>query len=336
MNKNKSLHPAENIFLAISLVVIGTLVMAFCRLKEPVPPAAPPLINASISPVAPPAPAATKETIAVLKNDTVPKNKNNQQRTTIQHMVDGDYSVIYSDIDKSAGRETIVFKKAGNEYKLVKLNGEIAYLMINDEKVPKDKLGEYSTLLQEINAQLERMRKEQAIRDEEQRQRNAEQEIRNKEQEQRNAEQAIRNKEQDQRNAEQVLRNEEQKRRNIQQAQLNEEQRRRDSEQLIRNKEQEQRNAEQAVRNMEQVQRNAEQEIRNKEQEVRNAEMKKLIDDLVTDNIIRDKDDLRSLTLTEDEFIVNGVKQPAEVLKKYKSKYTKLVSTHLINHRRYD
>src|SRR5206468_1463374 len=83
-----------------------------------------------------------------------------------------DYSVIYSDIDKSAGRETIVFKTGGDEYKLVKLNGEIAYLVVNDDKVPKDKMSDYSELLKTMEAQLERMRKEQAIRDEEQRQRN--------------------------------------------------------------------------------------------------------------------------------------------------------------------
>jgi len=324
MNKNKSLNPAENVFLAISLVIISALVMAFGQIKEPPPLKVVPSSNVPRPPVVPAPPAVIVQTPEMTApaplTDTVPKSKKSDQR-----LDNDDYTVIYSDIDKSAGRETIVLKTGGNEYKVVKLNDEIAYLVVNDEKIPKDKMGDYSDLLKKINAQLERMKEEQKIRDKEQEQRNAEQAIRNKEQEQRNAEQVIRNKQQEQRNAEQVERNEEQEKGNAQQVQQNEEQKRRDAEQLIRNKEQEQRNAEQVIRNKEQEQRNAEQVIRNKQQEQRNAELKKLITDLIDDNIIKEKKGLSSFSLSDDEFIVNGVKQSPEVFKKYKAKYLKLV-----------
>jgi beta-lactamase regulating signal transducer with metallopeptidase domain len=345
MKKNKSLQPAENIFLAVSLVVIGTLIMAFCRPKETATAKLSEGQNAAVKvlPASPAVNAVVEKMTTPSAADTVPKNK--KEQVDISH-----YSVIYSDIDKSAGRETVVLKSEGNEYKLVKLNGEIAYLVVNDEKIPKERLGDYSELLKKINAQLERMRKEQEIRDEEQKvrnkeqeQRNAEQAIRNKEQEQRNAEQAVRDKEQEQRNAEQKIRNneqhkrdslqtimnKEQEQRNGEQAIRNKEQEQRNAEQAIRNKEQEQRNAEQVVRNKEQEQRNAEQAIRNKEQEVRNEQMRKLTDDLVTDGIIKDRKDLRSMSFMDDELIINGVKQPAEILKKYKSKYPKIIGSRM-------
>ena len=254
MNKNKSLNPAENVFLAISLVIISALVMAFGQIKEPPPFKVVPSGNVPRPPVVPAPPAVIVQTPEMTApaplTDTVPKSKKSDQR-----LDNDDYTVIYSDIDKSAGRETIVLKTGGNEYKVVKLNDEIAYLVVNDEKIPKDKMGDYSDLLKKINAQLERMKEEQKIRD--------------KEQEQRNAEQAIRNKEQEQRNAEQV--------------------------------------------------------IRNKQQEQRNAELKKLITDLIDDNIIKEKKGLSSFSLSDDEFIVNGVKQSPEIFKKYKAKYLKLV-----------
>ena len=100
----------------------------------------------------------------------------------------------------------------------------------------------------------------------------------------------------------------------------------------MRNLEQEQRNAEQAIRNKEQEQRNAEQVIRNKEQAVRNEEMKKLTDDLITDGIIKNKKELRSMSIDEDEFIVNGVKQPAGIFKKYTAKYPKLLGSRFNYH----
>ncbi len=93
MNKNKSLNPAENVFLAISLVIISTLVMAFCQIKEPSPLKSAPLIDVS-SPPAVPAPATvtfatTGMTVSAPVNDTVPKNKKSAQQ-----LDNGDYTVI--------------------------------------------------------------------------------------------------------------------------------------------------------------------------------------------------------------------------------------------------
>ncbi|MEO6232933.1 MAG: M56 family metallopeptidase [Ferruginibacter sp.] len=57
------------------------------------------------------------------------------------------------------------------------------------------------------------------------------------------------------------------------------------------------------------------------------AVSKKMQEDIVTDfisqQLIKDKDDLSSYQLSNDELIINGVKQPAVVHKKFKEKYVK-------------
>ncbi|MBS1504953.1 MAG: hypothetical protein JST32_23030, partial [Bacteroidetes bacterium] len=144
-------------------------------------------------------------------------------------------------------------------------------------------------------------------------------------------EQEVRNKEQEKLNAEQVLRDEEQKKRDQEQAVRNEEQEKRNAEQAVRNKEQEKRNAEQAVRNKEQEKRNAEQAVRNEEQAKRNAEqaramealMKDLKADLVNDKIIKDDNDLKEFRINDFGMSVNGVRQPEDVFKRYREKYSK-------------
>ncbi len=315
MNKNKTLQPAENAFLATSIVIISILVMAFSQDKQPLPPRTVQVMEQPATPLPPVKDEALKT------QDTIPDEEI-------------EYRIIYSDYDKSAGRETIVFTKDKKEYKLVKLNGEVAYLLVDDEKVPKEKMGQYSDLIKTITAHMEKMRKEQEVRNEQQRirnkeqeKRNAEQIIRNQEQEKRNAEQEIRNREQEVRNREQIEQNQRQEEQDKQQIIRNKDQERRNEEQIIRNKEQEKRNAEQIIRNQEQEKRNAEQEIRNKEQEERNKLVENLTADLVADKLIKNKKELRSMSLSENSFYINGEKQSPEVFKKYKAKYEKLVGS---------
>ena len=97
------------------------------------------------------------------------------------------------------------------------------------------------------------------------------------------------------------------------------------------NREQAKKNAEQAVRNDEQAKLNREQAARNNEQAKRNAEqaaenerfIKELTEDLVNDKVIPNKNSLRDFNLNNEGMTVNGVKQPDELFKKYKEKYSK-------------
>ncbi|HVS92428.1 MAG TPA: hypothetical protein VHE59_10365 [Mucilaginibacter sp.] len=233
-------------------------------------------------------------------------------------------------------------------YRINFVDDKLEALSVEGEKIPATDWGKYSDVVSTIRQELKEQAKrnaEQQARNREQEKRNAEQAVRNEEQAKRNAEQAVRNQEQEKlnveqalRNAEQVKRNEEQEVRNKEQEKLNaeqvlrdEEQKKRDREQAVRNEQQAKTNAEQAVRNEEQEKRNAEQTVRNKEQAKRNAEqasamdalMKDLKADLVNDKIIKDGNDLEEFRINDFGMSVNGIRQPEDVFKRYREKYSK-------------
>jgi len=212
-------------------------------------------------------------------------------------------------------------------YKVEYVNEKLTSLSVDGVKIPESDWSKYS----EATAHIREEMREMAKRNAEQAKRNAEQAVRNEEQAKRNAEQVTRNQEQAKRNDEQAKINAEQQKRNAEQAVRNQEQAKRDAEQVGLNEIQAKKNAEQAVRNKEQEKRNAEQAVRNQEQAKRNAEqakameqlMKEISTDLANDKIIKDRDDLRQLSFGADGMTVNGIKQPEDVFKKYRKKYSK-------------
>lgn len=61
----------------------------------------------------------------------------------------------------------------------------------------------------------------------------------------------------------------------------------------------------------------------NQEQAEENERFLKSIKiDLVNDKIIAHEEDLKDLIFYNDEMVINGIKQPDNVLKKYKEKYS--------------
>jgi len=353
-NKNKTLNPMENIFLAASLMLCGFLTVAFSKNNE-IPPAKP------VQPAESAIPASVSGTTATiiplkpiaatpaLAGDTLPKGKKVSPVSGQSAISD---VVIISNMSEGVtgqnGKETTVAQVRDDTYKIVKVNGSVVSIYVNGAAIPQNKMGDYKGAINKINGQLDKMRAEQKVRNKEQAKRNAEQAVRNQEQQKRNAEQAERNEAQVKRNAEQMVRDEKQQKTNAEQAARNEEQEKRNAEQVIRDKEQEKMNAEQMVRdekqqkmNAEQAERNelqekrnAEQVIRNKEQEQRNAELANLINDLVSGNIIKDSKSLKSFSLNGAEMIVNGQKQSSAVHEKFKNKYLKS-STDEINFRNF-
>jgi len=192
-------------------------------------------------------------------------------------------------------------------YKMELVDDKITALYVDGEKIATANWDKYRDAIKEIREQIKRNR-EQAVRNQEQAQRNQVQAKKNQEQAERNQEQAQRNQEQARLNQAQDKKNEEQAVRNQEQARLNQIQQEKNQEQAVRNQEQARLNEIQAKRNQEQAEENE-------------RVMKTLIADLVSDKIIPDENSPHDLTFDDHEMIVNGVKQPEEVFKKYSKKY---------------
>ncbi|MBS1520389.1 MAG: hypothetical protein JST50_05295 [Bacteroidetes bacterium] len=262
-----------------------------------------------------------------------------QTKKSAKTAYDDDRYNSYDRIHTVDGKKVEDIKVSRNDkvYKAEFVNEKMTELYVDGEKIPQSDWGKYSGEIAAIRVQIE-LNKKQAKANAIQAKRNEEQDRLNEEQAKRNAEQAVKNEMQAKKNAEQQARNAEQAERNEIQAKKNAEQDGRNAEQVKRNHEQNEvneeqakRNAEQAAKNEIQAKKNVEQQARNAEQAKRNAEqaaenerfIKELTEDLVNDKVIPDKNSLRDFNLNNDGMTVNGVKQPDELFKKYKEKYSK-------------
>ncbi|MGZ3890747.1 MAG: hypothetical protein ACXVI9_09620 [Mucilaginibacter sp.] len=208
----------------------------------------------------------------------------------------------------------------GKLYRIQWVNEKMTSLLVDGEKIPAANWSKFTDAIDHVRKEI----KEMAKRDAEQAKRNAEQAVRNEEQAKRNAEQNVRNAEQAKRNAEQAQLSEIQEKKNAEQAVRNQEQKKRNAEQAVRNAEQAKINAEQEVKNKEQAERNELQAKKNEEQARTNEQMiKDITNDLVSDKIIPDTNGLHEMKFNEIGMSINGIKQPDDVFKKYKEKYSK-------------
>jgi colicin import membrane protein len=212
--------------------------------------------------------------------------------------------------------EDIQVSRDDKMYRAEFVNEKMSELYVDDEKIPQSGWGEYSGAIAAIRVQME-INKQQAKANALQAQRNQEQDRANEEQAKRNSEQAVRNEIQAKKNAEQEARDGEQVKHSQKQDEVNKEQAKHNAEQAVRNEEQAKLNRGQEARNAEQAKLNAEQAAANE------RFMKEFTEDLVSDKIIPDANSLKEFRLDTEGMTVNGVKQPDELYKKYREKYSK-------------
>ncbi len=181
----------------------------------------------------------------------------------------------------------------GKVYQIFIKNGQVTNMYIDGKKIPNEEIVNYKAILDKIY--------EKMINDQEQSKYDSEQAMIDSEQAMRDSEQAMRDSEQAKIDSEQALN---------------------DSEQAMRDSEQAMRDSEQAVRDSEQAKRDSEQAARDSEQAVRDSDnMDEIIDALIANNIIKNKEALYELKFNADELVVNGVKQSKDMLNKFKAKF---------------
>ena len=212
--------------------------------------------------------------------------------------------------------EDIQVSRNDKMYKAEFVNEKLTELYVDGEKVPESDWTKNTAAIAAIRAQIE-INKAQAKANALQAKKNQEQDRVNAEQAKRNAEQVVRNEIQAKRNAEQQARNAEQVKRNQEQDEVNTEQAKHNAEQAVRNETQAKLNREQEGRNAEQAKKNAEQAAANE------RFIKELTEDLLNDKVIPNKNSLHDFRIDNEGMTVNGLKQPDELYKKYKEKYSK-------------
>ncbi len=117
-NNNKTLSNMEKIFLATGIIVTCFIAVAFTNHQE-----------FSLKNVIPP---NSKEIVyAANKKDTVPEK------------VNGDES-----------KYTMSTSMDGKQYKLVEVNGEVTEFYVNNERIPDDKISDYSTVIAKLQEKL--------------------------------------------------------------------------------------------------------------------------------------------------------------------------------------
>ncbi|AEE48759.1 M56 family metallopeptidase [Haliscomenobacter hydrossis] len=232
----------------------------------------------------------------------------------------------------TAGNPQIMFLQDANgkTYSVKRVDKKIQEMYVNGEKLSEDKYSDYEAVIKEIDEQMERDRaqaeedRKQAERDREQAVKDRQQADRDREQAMRDQEQAKLDREQAEKDRAQAERDREQAGRDKERALRDEAQSKLDREQAVRDRQQAERDREQAGRDRAQAELDRVQAEKDRKQAEEDRKMLlSLVEDMIKDKLVKDKESINSFKLSNDEFLINGVKQSAELHAKYKAKYVK-------------
>ena len=252
--------------------------------------------------------------------------------------------------DKSTEKDVLTIYKGAHSYKEVSVAGKTTEVYVDDKRVSDNEAPHYDSLIQVMRTDVDgdgRDRtwedrqgardQEQAERDQERAERDQQRAERQQEEQERNQERAERAQEQAENRQQQTERQHEQAERDRERAQEQRE-RAQERDQEQRERDAAQRERDQAQADQERIQARSERAQAENEREQakldriqarfdreqakeERAMFHNLIQFLLDQHIVADRDHLSSLVLTDTSLYVNGVKQPQDIHRTLKEQY---------------
>ncbi|MEO5890612.1 MAG: M56 family metallopeptidase [Ferruginibacter sp.] len=308
-NNNKSLNNMEKKFLAAGMIVTSIFIFAFAsnNLQTRV---------------------AEKSTVSI--NTDNPVNEN-----SIQNVAVADTVPARNKNEKHLLSGTINTTVDGSKYKIVTEKGKVVELYVEDKQVPAEKWSGYKSITDKILLQM-KLDMEQSEKDMEQSKKDMEQSrlgmIQAEKEMALSKLEMEKSKLEMEQDMEQGKKDMDEAKKDMEESKLKMEQEKIDMElqqkkmaedmaQAKIDMAQEQIDMQQSKKDMEQAKKDM--QVAKKDMEESKKLQEKIIGDLIKEKIIKDKSELKSYKLSNDELIVNGVKQPDAIHKKFREKYVK-------------
>jgi chromosome segregation ATPase len=253
---------------------------------------------------------------------------NAQQKNEKQKNDSGTSLNVMSDRSSGSGESLINFTEDGHRYKIRLSGSKVIEMFVDDKKVAEEDYAKYDSMVKKILLQIEKDRKQaeedrkQAEKDRERADQDRKQADKDREQAEKNRQQADKDRERAEQDREQADKDREQAEKNRQQADKDRERAEQDREQAGKDREQAEKDRQQA-------------EIDRKQAEEDRKLLNEMIDEVIKEKLVENKEALKSLVLDDNEFIINGIKQPGNLHSKFKTKYLKN-SRRKINYRNSD
>jgi hypothetical protein len=244
----------------------------------------------------------------------------------VEHNYDN-YGNEYLNVDDDSSVnpvQTIVSYCHGRDkYDFTLAADKIIELYVNNRKIPADSFYVYNSLIDGLKEQIKRDRA-QAIEDRKQAELDRQQAVRDQVQAEEDRKQAERDRQQAELDRQQAVRDQAQAEEDRKQAIRDQAEAEQERKQAEEDRKQAELDRQQAVRDQAQAEEDRKQaELDRKQAEEDRKMMESLVNDLIAEHIVPDKQSVKRVELNEDEFIVNGKLQSAELLKKFKAKYIK-------------